>query len=86
MLPDRSKQNEAQSRINEAKSTAHPRCPAPVAVILLGLDAHPAFWLGGGGSGSSLFPVFPGWCEHLPPSTSLNQIMTLLLGMLGLGF
>ena len=29
--------------------------------------------------------LFPGWCEHLPPS-ALNQIMTLLLGMLGLGF
>ena len=29
--------------------------------------------------------LFPGWSDHLPPS-ALNQIMTLLLGMLGLGF
>ena len=69
VLPDRDRQNEAQSRINEAEVSGAPSSRLRLWRSFLG-------WI--------LTLLFPDWGRSLPPS-ALDQIMALLLGMLGLG-
>ena len=85
MLPDRSKQNEAQSRINETEINGAPASALRLWRSFLGWMLTLLFGWEVAGRLIIVPLLFPGWCEHLPPS-ALNQIMTLLLGMLGLGF
>ena len=85
MLPDRSKQNEAQSRINEAEINGAPARALRLWRSCLGWMLTLLFGWEVAGRLIIVPLLFPGWCEYLPPS-ALNQIMTLLLGMLGLGF
>ena len=75
-LPDRNRQNEGQSRINEAEVSGAPASRMRLWRSFLG-------WILGRMVIAPLF--FAQWGQNLPPS-ALDQIMALLLGMLGLGF
>ncbi|WP_374288482.1 hypothetical protein [Desulfovibrio desulfuricans] len=85
ILPDRSQQNEAQSRINEAEVSGGPASLLRLWRSFLGWMLTLLFGWEVAGRLIIVPLLFPAWGDHLPPS-ALNQIMTLLLGMLGLGF
>lgn len=85
IIPDRSKTNEAQSRINEAEVAGGPASILRLWRSFLGWLLSLLFaWEVAGRL--IIIPIFfPEAVKNLPPS-ALNQIMTLLLGMLGLGY
>jgi len=85
ILPDRSRQNEAQSRINEAEVSGAPASGLRLWRSFLGWMLTLLFCWEVAGRLIIIPLFFPSWGGQLPPS-ALNQIMTLLLGMLGLGF
>ena len=85
ILPDRNRQNDAQSRINEAEVGGAPASILRLWRSFLGWMLSLLFCWEVAGRLIIIPLFFPGWSDHLPPS-ALNQIMTLLLGMLGLGF
>lgn len=81
ILPDRDRQNEAQSRINEAEVSGAPSSRLRLWRSFLGWVLSVAFlW-------ELLRPVILHYIPDadLPPSM-IKEITTLLLGMLGLGF
>ena len=85
ILPDRSAVNQAQSRINEAEVAGAPPSRLRLWRSFLGWVLALLFtWevLGR----LIIVPVFfPQWGKSLPPS-SLDQVMSLLMYMLGVGF
>lgn len=85
ILPDRSAVNQAQSRINEAEVAGAPPSMLRLWRSFLGWVLALLFtWevLGR----LIIVPVFfPQWGKSLPPS-SLDQVMSLLMYMLGVGF
>lgn len=85
ILPDRSAVNQAQSRINEAEVAGAPPSMLRLWRSFLGWVLALLFtWevLGR----LIIVPVFfPHWGKSLPPS-SLDQVMSLLMYMLGVGF
>lgn len=85
ILPDRSAVNQAQSRINEAEVAGAPPSMLRLWRSFLGWVLVLLFtWevLGR----LIIVPVFfPQWGKSLPPS-SLDQVMSLLMYMLGVGF
>ena len=85
ILPDRSAVNQAQSRINEAEVAGAPPSRLRLWRSFLGWVLALLFtWevLGR----LIIVPVFfPQWGQSLPPS-SLDQVMSLLMYMLGVGF
>ena len=85
ILPDPNQQNVAQSRINEAEVSGAPASRLRLWRSFLGWMLSLLFCWEVAGRLIIIPLLFPGWSDHLPPS-ALNQIMTLLLGMLGLGF
>ena len=85
ILPDRNQQNEAQSRINEAEVGGAPASRLRLWRSFLGWMLSLLFCWEVAGRLIIIPLLFPALRDHLPPS-ALNQIMTLLLGMLGLGF
>ena len=85
VLPDRSKTNEAQARINEAEVAGAPQSFLRLWRSFLGwiLSILLVWEIAGR---LIIIPMFfPTWGKTLPPST-LDQIMTLLMSMLGLGW
>lgn len=78
ILPDRNRQNDAQSRINEAEVGGAPASILRLWRSFLGWMLSLLFcWEV---AGRLIIPLlFPALRDHLPPS-ALNQIMTLLLG------
>lgn len=85
MLPDRSKTNEAQSRINEAEVAGAPASRLRLWRGFLGWLASLLFAWEVAGRLIIIPMLFPDFGKTLPPS-SLDQIMSVLLGMLGLGW
>lgn len=85
VLPDRNQQNAAQGRLNEAEIGGAPASHLRLWRSFLGWMLSLLFGWEVAGRLIIVPLLFPGLCDHLPPS-ALNQIMTLLLGMLGLGF
>lgn len=85
IIPDRSKTNEAQSRINEAEVAGAPASLLRLWRSFLGWVCALLFaWEVAGRM--VIIPIFfPNAGKTLPPSV-LEQVMTLLLGMLGLGW
>lgn len=85
IIPDRSKTNEAQSRINEAEVAGAPASRIRLWRSFLGWVVALLFaWEVAGRL--IIIPIFfPDFGKTLPPS-ALDQIMTILLGMLGLGW
>ncbi|WP_165071133.1 hypothetical protein [Desulfovibrio sp. ZJ200] len=84
-LPDRNRQNDAQSRINEAEVSGAPRSFLRLWRAFLGWMLSLLFGWEVVGRLIVIPVFFPDWGKELPPS-ALDQIMALLLGMLGLGF
>lgn len=84
-LPDRNRQNDAQSRINEAEVSGAPRSFLRLWRSFLGWMLSLLFGWEVVGRLIVIPVFFPDWGKDLPPS-ALDQIMALLLGMLGLGF
>lgn len=85
ILPDRNRQNDAQSHINEAEVGGAPASILQLWRSFLGCMLSLLFCWEVAGRLIIIPLLFPALRDHLPPS-ALNQIMTLLLGMLGLGF
>lgn len=85
IIPDRNRQNEAQSRINEAEVSGAPASRMRLWRSFLGWVLALLFCWEVVGRMVIVPLFFARWGEHLPPS-ALDQIMALLLGMLGLGF
>ncbi len=85
VLPDRSRQNEAQSRVNEVEAGGAPASRLRLWRSFLGWILSLLFAWEVVGRLIVIPLFFAGWERSLPPS-ALDQIMTLLLGMLGLGF
>lgn len=85
VLPNRDRQNDAQSRINEAEVSGAPRSFLRLWRSFLGWMLSLLFVWEVVGRLIVIPLLFPGWGKTLPPS-ALDQIMALLLGMLGLGF
>ena len=85
ILPDRSKINEAQSRINEAEVSGAPPSRMRLWRSFLGWVLALLFCWEVVGRMVIVPLFFASWGKSLPPS-ALDQIMALLLGMLGLGF
>ena len=85
ILPDRSQQNEAQSRINEAEVSGAPPSRMRLWRSFLGWVLALLFCWEVVGRMVIVPLFFASWGKSLPPS-ALDQIMALLLGMLGLGF
>lgn len=85
VFPDRAAGREAQSRINEIETGGAPASRLRLWRSFLGWILTLLFaWEVVGRL--ILIPLFfPDWAKSLPPS-ALDQIMALLLGMLGLGF
>lgn len=85
LLGDDAKHAEAQSRLNEREVEGAPASRLRLWRSFLGWVLSLLFvWEVAGRL--VLVPLLaPQWGERLPPST-LDQIMSLLLGMLGLGF
>lgn len=85
LLGDDAKSAEAQSRLNEREVEGAPASRLRLWRSFLGWVLSLLFvWEVAGRL--VLVPLLaPQWGEQLPPST-LDQIMSLLLGMLGLGF
>ena len=84
-LPDRNRQNEAQSRINEAEVSGAPASRMRLWRSFLGWILALLFCWEVVGRMVIVPLFFAQWGQNLPPS-ALDQIMALLLGMLGLGF
>ncbi|WP_297669975.1 3TM-type holin [uncultured Desulfovibrio sp.] len=84
-LPDRNKQIEAQGRINEAEVSGAPQSRLRLWRSFLGWVLALLFCWEVVGRLIVIPLFFADWGEQLPPS-ALDQIMTLLVGMLGLGF
>ena len=84
ILPDRDRQNEAQSRINEAEVSGAPSSRLRLWRSFLGWILTLLFAWEVAGRLIVIPLLFPDWGRSLPPS-ALDQIMALLLGMLGLG-
>lgn len=85
IIPDRSKTNEAQSRINEAEVAGAPATILRLWRSFLGWILALLFAWEVAGRLVIVPMFFPEFGKTLPPS-ALDQIMTLLLGMLGLGW
>lgn len=85
IIPDRNRQNEAQSRINEAEVSGAPASRMRLWRSFLGWVLALLFCWEVVGRMVIVPLFFAPWGENLPPS-ALDQIMALLLGMLGLGF
>ncbi|MDY3810092.1 hypothetical protein [Desulfovibrio porci] len=85
ILPDRNRQNEAQSRINEAEVGGAPASRLRLWRSFLGWIVTLLFAWEVVGRLIVIPLFFANWGHGLPPS-ALDQIMALLLGMLGLGF
>ncbi|MGE9985300.1 hypothetical protein [Desulfovibrio sp. SGI.169] len=84
-LPDRGRQNDAQSRINETEASGAPASRLRLWRSFLGWILSLLFAWEVVGRLVVIPLFFAGWERDLPPS-ALEQIMALLLGMLGLGF
>lgn len=74
-----------RARINEAEVSGSAAQLFTALALLSGMDAEPALRLGSGGTVDRDSFALSGLGKTLPPS-ALDQIMALLLGMLGLGF
>ena len=85
IIPDRSKTNEAQSRINEAEVAGGPASGLRLWRSFLGWVLSLLFAWEVVGRLIIIPMFFPGFGKTLPPS-ALDQIMALLMGMLGLGW
>lgn len=85
IIPDRSKTNEAQSRINEAEVAGGPASRLRLWRSFLGWVLSLLFAWEVVGRLIIIPMFFPGFGKALPPS-ALDQIMALLMGMLGLGW
>lgn len=85
ILPDRNRQNDAQSRINEAELSGAPASRLRLWRSFLGWMLTLLFCWEVLGRLIIVPLFFPGFGASLPPS-ALDQIMAMLLGMLGLGF
>ncbi|WP_291448864.1 hypothetical protein [Desulfovibrio sp.] len=85
IIPDRSKTNEAQSRINEAEVAGGPASRLRLWRSFLGWVLSLLFAWEVVGRLIIIPMFFPGFGKTLPPS-ALDQIMALLMGMLGLGW
>lgn len=85
IVPDRNRQNEAQSRINEAEVSGAPTSRMRLWRSFLGWVLALLFCWEVVGRLVIVPLFFTGWGGKLPPS-ALDQVMALLLGMLGLGF
>lgn len=85
VLPDRSKTNEAQAKINEAEISGAPNSPLRLWRSFLGwILSLLLLWEIPGRL--IIIPLLcPEMVKELPPSC-LDQILTLLMGMLGLGW
>lgn len=84
-LPDRTRQNEAQSRINEAEVSGSPASRLRLWRSFLGWMLSLLFCWEVVGRLIIIPIFFSEMTRQLPPS-ALDQIMALLVGMLGLGF
>lgn len=84
-FPDRAKSVEAQSRINEAELLGAPQSILRLWRSFLGWILALTFTWEVIGRLMVIPVFFPDFGAKLPPS-QLEQIMTLLLGMLGLGW
>lgn len=85
LFPDRSKNNEAQARINEAEVSKAPPTRLLLWRSFLGWVLSLLFAWEVAGRLVIIPLFFPELGKALPPSV-LNHILTLLMGMLGLGF
>lgn len=85
IVPDRNRQNEAQSRINKAEVSGAPASRMRLWRSFLGWVLALLFCWEVVGRLVIVPLFFAGWADKLPPS-ALDQVMALLLGMLGLGF
>ncbi|SDF41118.1 hypothetical protein [Desulfovibrio legallii] len=85
VLPDRKSANAAQSRINEAEVAGAPASRLRLWRSFLGWVLSLLFCWEVVGRLIVIPLFFASWGADLPPS-ALDQIMGLLLGMLGLGF
>lgn len=85
VLPDRSRQNETQGRINEVEAGGAPASRLRLWRSFLGWMLSLLFAWEVVGRMIVIPLFFADWEGALPPS-ALDQIMGLLLGMLGLGF
>ena len=85
ILPDRSAVNQAQSRINEAEVAGAPPSMLRLWRSFLGWVLVLLFTWEVLGRRIIVPVFFPQWGKSLPPS-SLDQVMSLLMYMLGVGF
>ena len=85
IVPDRNRQNEAQSRINEAEVSGAPASRMRLWRSFLGWILALLFCWEVVGRLVIVPLFFAQWGNNLPPS-ALDQVMALLLGMLGMGF
>lgn len=85
VFPDRAASREAQSRINEAEVSGAPASRLRLWRSFLGWILTLLFAWEVVGRLIIIPMFFADWGKSLPPS-ALDQIMALLLGMLGLGF
>ncbi|RRD69454.1 MULTISPECIES: hypothetical protein [unclassified Desulfovibrio] len=84
ILPDKNRQNDAQSRVNEMEISGAPASPLRLWRSFLGWVLALLFvWEVVGRR--ILVPLFFGHWDALLPPSALDQIMALLLGMLGMG-
>ncbi|MBD5626206.1 MAG: hypothetical protein HDQ90_01675 [Desulfovibrio sp.] len=85
VLSGRASQNEAQGRINSAEIEGAPQSRLRLWRSFLGWVLTLLFAWEVAGRLIVIPILFPQLERHLPPS-ALDQILTVLLGMLGLGF
>ena len=85
IIPDRNRQNDAQSRINEAEVSGAPASRMRLWRSFLGWVLALLFCWEVVGRLVIVPLFFAKWADKLPPS-ALDQVMALLLGMLGMGF
>ena len=85
VLTGRASQNEAQGRINSAEIEGAPQSRLRLWRSFLGWVLTLLFAWEVAGRLIVIPILFPQLERHLPPS-ALDQILTVLLGMLGLGF
>ena len=85
ILPNRSKTNEAQAKINEAELAGAPSSPLRLWRSFLGWVLSLLLLWEIVGRLIIIPLICPELTKELPPSC-LDQILTLLMGMLGLGW
>lgn len=85
ILPDRSKANEAQSRINEAEVAGAPQSFLRLWRSFLGWSLSVILVWEIAGRMIVVPMFFPEWGKTLPPST-IDQVISLLMSMLGFGY